>query len=175
MLNSFKHAGRYVSVAASALIILGTAQADVVMKLDGIDVPATNMSFSVSRQAVVDLETFVPVTPALSTLTAGSIYITRSFDGSSAKVIKHVIDGASVGKFEVTVSDGAEPTSRTVWALTNAVINNYSTYMDEQNQLIESFDVSYDTASLSIYSGDAASPKESVSWKASPADAVQGH
>ncbi|WP_335590781.1 type VI secretion system tube protein Hcp [Hyphomonas oceanitis] len=170
MLNSL----RYLSVAASALCIMGAAQADGMMKLDGVDVPITNVSFSVSRQAVVDPESFMPVAPARSTLASGAIYVTRTFDAASAKVLQHVIDGEAMPKFEIIVSDSAA-TTRTVWMLSSVVVNNYSTFMDETGALIESFDVTYDSASLQVFAGAGKTLKSSVSWTATAPAAEAGH
>ncbi|MBU1286251.1 MAG: hypothetical protein KJ871_00860, partial [Alphaproteobacteria bacterium] len=82
--------------------------------------------------------------------------------------------GETMPKFEIIVSDSAAPT-RTVWMLSNVVVNNYSTFMGETGALIESFDVTYDSASLQVFAGAGKTPKSSVSWTATAPAAEPGH
>jgi type VI protein secretion system component Hcp len=152
-------------LAGVSLLVAGIASADVFLKIGGKDVPATNLSFNVSHQPVYDPVTYVPVVPTKTTFTAGAIYVTRNFDGASTQILKHVIGNDRLGTLEMTVTDDG---SRTVWTLTNAVLNNYSTYSGEKNQLIENFDISYDKATLKVFNGSGSSPVDTVSWNWPP-------
>jgi hypothetical protein len=155
--------GRMAALMGAALLFAGIAQADVVLKLGGRDVAATNLSFNLSHQPVYDPETYVPVSPARTTFTAGSIYVTRNFDGSSTQILKNVIANTKLGALEMVVTNEG---SRTVWTLTDAVLNNYSTYSGENNALIENFDITYKSATLKTYIGDKTSPADTISWTA---------
>lgn len=163
--------GRMAALLGAALLFAGVAQADVVLKLGGRDIAATNLSFNVSHTPVYDPETYVPVVPAQTTFNAGSIYVTRNFDGASTQILKNVISNAKLGSLEMVVSD---PGSRTVWTLTDAVLNNYSTYSGENNQLIENFDITYKRATLKTYTGTSTSPSDTVSWEATAVVTTQG-
>jgi type VI protein secretion system component Hcp len=165
MLNSVVRSSRVVALAAMSMALIGIAHADVSLKLGGRNVAATNLSFNVSHTPVYDQETYVPVVPAKTTFTAGSIYVTRNFDGASTEILKHVIGNDKLGTLEMTVSDAG---SRTVWSLSNAVLNNYSTYSGEDNKLVENFDITYTTATLKTYAGNSTTPSDTVTWTVPP-------
>ncbi len=172
MFTSIVRSGRVAALSGLAILIAGVAQADVTLKLGGRDVTASSVSFSVSHQPVYDPETYVPVVPAQTTFSAGSIYVTRNFDGASTQILKNVISNTKMGSLEMVVSDTG---ARTVWSLSNAVLNNYSTYSGENNQLIENFDITYDTATLRTYVGNSTTPTDTVTWKATTVSpATQG-
>jgi type VI protein secretion system component Hcp len=158
--------GRMAALLGAAFLFAGLAQADVILKVGGKDISATTLSFNVSHQPVYDPETYVPVVPAQTTFNAGSIYVTRNFDGASTQILKHVIGNTKLGSLEMVVSDAG---SRTVWTLSDAVLNNYSTYSGENNQLIENFDITYKRATLKTFNGNSTSPSDTVSWEATSA------
>jgi type VI protein secretion system component Hcp len=158
------HTRRIAAASAASMLI---AHAGVELKLGADKVPATAVTFSVSQQPVYDPITYMPVEPAKSTLYAGGIYVTRSFDASSVKVIKNIVAGTAVPTVEITITaDGSA--DKQVWTLTNAVLNNYSTYTGENNVVVENFDITYKTAKLDVYAAGATKPTDSVSWEAPP-------
>ncbi len=160
------HTRRVLGASAASLLIAGLAHAGVEMNVGGTKVPATSMTFSVSQQPVYDPITYMPVEPAQTQLFAGSIYITRNFDASSAKILKHVISATTLPTLEIVMTADGSP-DRQVWKLTDAVLNNYSTYTAEGSEVIENFDITYTTATLEMYSGGGNRPTDTVSWTAS--------
>jgi Type VI secretion system effector, Hcp len=163
MSNILAYTRRIAAASAASLMVAGLAHAGVEVKVGNDTLAATAATISVSQGPVYDPITYMPVEPAKTQLFTGSIYVTRNFDSGSTKVIKHIVNGASVPVVEITISaDGSA--DKQVWKLTDAVLNNYSTYTGEGSQVIENFDISYKTATLSVYEGGSKSPSDSVSW-----------
>ena len=165
MSNIFAHTRRIAAASAASMLIAGMAHAGVELKLGADNVPATAVTFSVSQQPVYDPVTYLPVEPAKSTLYAGGIYVTRTFDTASVKVLKHVVNATPVSTVDITItSDGSA--DKQVWTLTDAVINNYSTYTGENATVVENFDITYKTATLKVFTGGASTPSDTVTWSA---------
>lgn len=165
MLNIFAQTRRIAAVSAASMLIAGMAHAGVELKLGADKVPATAVTFSVSQQPAYDPVTYLPVEPARSTLYAGGIYVTRTFDTASVKVLRHIINAAPVPEVEIAITtDGS--TDKQVWLLTDAVLNNYSTYIGENAQVLENFDITYKTATLNLYTAGATKPTDTVTWSA---------
>lgn len=165
MSNILAHTRRIAAASAASMLMAGMAHAGVELKLGNDKVAATAVTFSVSQQPVYDPVTYMPVEPAKSTLYAGGIYVTRTFDTSSVKVLKHVVNATPVSTIDITItSDGSA--DKQVWTLTDAVLNNYSTYTGENAQVVENFDITYKTAALKVYTGGATTPSDTVTWSA---------
>ncbi len=165
MSNIFAHTRRIAAASAASMLIAGMAHAGVELKLGTDKVAATAVTFSVSQQPVYDPVTYLPVEPAKSTLYAGGIYVTRTFDTSSVKVLKHVVNSTPVSTVDITITaDGS--TDKQVWTLTEAVLNNYSTYTGENATVVENFDITYKTATLKVYTAGATTPSDTVTWSA---------
>jgi len=165
MSNIFAHTRRIAAASAASMLIAGMAHAGVELKLGNDKVAATSVTFSVSQQPVYDPITYMPVEPAKSSLYVGGIYVTRIFDTSSVKVIKHVVNGTSVPAVEIAITaDGSA--DKQVWTLNDAVLNNYSTYTGENSQVVENFDITYKTATLKVYTNGATTPSDTVTWNA---------
>lgn len=154
---------RLFGTTAASLLIAGLAHAGIEIEVDGSKIPASSFSFSVSQQPVYDQVTYMPVEPKRSELFTGSLYVTRSFDSSSVKVLRHVIDGTEVPDVKITMTRDGSP-ARQVWKLKNATLNNYSTYSGEASEVIENFDISYETATLEVYAGAGAAPTDTLTW-----------
>lgn len=172
------HTRRIAAASAASMLIAGLAHAGVEVKVGNDKLAATAATISVSQQPVYDPITYMPVEPAKTQLYTGGIYVTRNFDSGSAKVIKHIVNGTSVPVVEITITaDGSA--DKQVWKLTDATLNNYSTYTGEGSQVIENFDITYKTATLNVYAGGATSPTDSVSWNApeptTAAPVAEGH
>lgn len=165
MSNIFAYTRRIAAASAASMLIAGLAHAGVEVKVGNDTLAATAATISVSQQPVYDPITYMPVEPAKTQLFTGGIYVTRNFDSGSAKVIKHIVNGASVPVVEITITaDGSA--DKQVWKLTDAVLNNYSTYTGEGSQVIENFDISYKTATLNVYENGSKTATDSVSWNA---------
>jgi type VI protein secretion system component Hcp len=107
----------------------------------------------------------MPVEPAKTQLYTGGIYVTRNFDSGSAKVIKHIVNATAVPVVEITITtDGSA--DKQVWKLTDAVLNNYSTYTGENSTVVENFDITYKTATLKVFTAGATTPSDTVTWAA---------
>ncbi|MFN4024102.1 MAG: type VI secretion system tube protein Hcp [Hyphomonas sp.] len=156
---------RLIGATAASLIFAGLAHAGIEIDVGGTKIPATSLSFSVSQQPVYDPETYVPVDPKRSELYTGSFYVTRSFDGSSVKVLKNVIDGKQIPAVQIVMTRDGVP-GRQVWKLKNATLNNYSTYTGEGSDVVENFDISYETATLEVYTGTGNAPSDTLTWSA---------
>lgn len=156
---------RFIGATAATLLIAGLAHAGIEIDVSGAKIPASSMTFSVSHQPVYDPVTYMPVEPKRSELYTGSLYVTRSFDASSVKVLKHVIDGTQVPTVEITMTRDGMP-GRQTWSLTNATLNNYSTYTGEGSEMIENFDITYETATLNVFTGAGTTPADTLTWKA---------
>lgn len=165
MSNIFAHTRRIAAASAASMLIAGLAHAGVEVKVGNDKLAATAATISVSQQPVYDPITYMPVEPAKTQLYTGGIYVTRNFDSGSAKVIKHIVNATAVPVVEITITtDGSA--DKQVWKLTDAVLNNYSTYTGEGSQVIENFDITYKTATLNVYAGGSATPTDSVTWNA---------
>lgn len=165
MSNIFAQTRRIAAVSAASMLIAGLAHAGVEIKVGNDKVAATAATLSISQQPVYDPVTYLPVEPAKVQLYAGGIYVTRDFDTSSAKILKHVVGGTAVPVVEITItSDGSA--DKQVWKLTDAVLNNYSTYTGDKSQVIENFDITYKTAKLEVYTGGSSKPTDTVTWEA---------
>lgn len=162
---------RFAGAVAASMLIAGLAHAGIEIEAGDLKLSVTNLTFSVSQQPVYDPETFVPVQPKRMQLSTGALYVTRNFDTGSVKVLNNIVDGTTLPTVRVVMSKDGTP-GRQVWNLTNAVFNNYSTYAGEGEVLIENFDISYDTASLSVYTDTGNTPADTVTWKATP---FEGH
>ncbi len=163
MSNILAYTRRIAAASAASLMVAGLAHAGVEVKVGNDTLAATAATISVSQGPVYDPITYMPVEPAKTQLFTGSIYVTRNFDSGSTKVIKHIVNGVSVPVVEITISADGSP-DKQVWKLTDAVLNNYSTYTGEGSQVIENFDISYKTATLSVYEGGSKTASDSVSW-----------
>jgi len=159
------HSRRFAAATAASMLVAGLAHAGVEVKLGNDKLAATAATISVSQQPVYDPVTYMPVEPAKTQLYTGGIYVTRNFDSGSAKVIKNIVNGTKVPVVEITITnDGVA--GKQVWKLTDATLNNYSTYTGEGSQVVENFDISYKTATLEVFEGSATKPTDSVSWEA---------
>jgi len=167
MSNILAFTRRIAAASAASMLIAGLAHAGVEVKVGNDKLAATAATISVSQGPVYDPITYLPVEPAKTQLFTGSIYVTRNFDSGSTKVIKHIVNGTSVPVVEITISADGSP-DKQVWKLTDAVLNNYSTYTGEGSQVIENFDISYKTATLSVYQGGSTTASDSVTWEAPP-------
>ncbi len=159
------HTRRFAAVSAVSMLVAGLAHAGVEVKLGNDKLTATAATISVSQQPVYDPVTYMPVEPARTQLYTGGIYVTRNFDSGSAKVIKNIVNGTKVPVVEITITADGAP-GKQVWKLTDATLNNYSTYTGEASQVVENFDITYKTATLEVYEGTATKPTDSVSWEA---------
>jgi len=157
------HTRRIAAASAATMFIAGLAHAGVEVKVGNDTLAATAATISVSQQPVYDPITYMPVEPARSQLYTGGIYVTRNFDTGSAKVIKRIVEGNSVPVVEITIT-ADDSADKQVWKLTDAVLNNYSTYTGEGSQVVENFDITYKTATLDVYAGGSATPTDSVTW-----------
>lgn len=156
---------RVAAASAASMLIAGFAHAGVELKIGSDTLAATAATISVSQQPVYDPITYMPVEPARTQLFTGGIYVTRNFDTGSAKVIRHIVNATSVPVVEITITaDGSA--DKQVLTLTDAVLNNYSTYTAESSQVIENFDISYKTATLSVYENASKTATDTVSWTA---------
>ncbi|PKP82229.1 MAG: hypothetical protein CVT79_08045 [Alphaproteobacteria bacterium HGW-Alphaproteobacteria-18] len=164
---------RFIGATAASLLIAGLAHAGIEIDVSGAKIPATGLTFSVSQQPVYDPETYIPVEPKRSELYTGSLYVTRSFDTSSVKVLKHVIEGTKVPAMQITMTKDGTP-GRQVWKLTNATLNNYSTYSGDGSDVIENFDISYESATLQVFTGTGNTPAETLSWKSAGSNSYPG-
>lgn len=167
MLQVIAKSSRFIGVSAAALMIAGLAHAGIEIDVGGTKIPASSLSFSVSQQTVYDPETYVPVEPKRSELYTGSFYVTRSFDSASVKVLKSVIEGKQVPTVEIVMTRDGAP-GRQVWKLQNATLNNYSTYTGEGSDIVENFDISYESATLQVFTGAGNTPAETLTWSAAP-------
>lgn len=163
MLQVISSSRRFVGATAAALLIAGLAHAGIEIDVGGTKIPATSMTFSVSQQPVYDTETYVPVEPRRIELYTGALYVTRSFDASSVKVLRNVIEGKTVPSVQVTMTRDGVP-GRQVWKLSNATLNNYTTYTGEGSEIIENFDISYETATLQVFTGAGTTPADTLTW-----------
>lgn len=167
MSKVFTLSRKIAAASAATMMIAGLASAGVEIKVGNDKLAATAATISVSQQPVYDPITYMPVSPAKTQLYTGGIYVTRNFDSGSAKVIKHIVNGTQVPVVEIVItSDGSA--DKQVWKLTDATLNNYSTYTGEGSQVIENFDISYKTATLNVYTGGSNTPSDSVTWEAPP-------
>lgn len=164
---------RFIGATAASLLIAGLAHAGIEIDVSGARIAASSVTFSVSQQPVYDPETYMPVEPKRSELYTGSLYVTRNFDASSVKVLKHVIDATSVPTVQITMTQDGTP-GRQVWKLNNAVLNNFSTFSGEGDTVIENFDISYESATLEVFTGPGNTPAETLSWKSSPSNNYAG-
>lgn len=165
MLQVIAKSSRFIGASAAALVIAGLAHAGIEIDVGGTKIPASSVSFSVSQQPVYDPETYVPVQPKRNELYTGSFYVTRSFDGASVKVLRNVIEGNQIPSVQIVMTRDGAP-ARQVWKLKNATINNYSTYTGEGSEVIENFDISYETATLEVFTGAGNTPAETLTWSA---------
>lgn len=164
MLHIVANTGRMATALAASLLIAGLAHAGIEIYAGGTRISATSLSFNVSQQQVYDPETYAPVQPARTQLYSGALYISRSFDEASVKVLSHVVEGKTLPSVEIVMTRDGQP-GRQVWNLTNATFNNYSTFTGDGGEVFESFDISYESASLSVFSGPGTTPAGKVSWK----------
>ncbi len=155
---------RFIGATAASLLVAGLAHAGIEIDVSGSKIPASSLTFSVSHQPVYDPVTYELVQPKRSELYTGSLYVTRSFDSSSVKVLKHVIDGTQVPTVAITMSRDGSP-ERQVWNLTNATLNNYSTYTAEGSEVVENFDITYESATLQVFTGAGTTPADTLTWK----------
>lgn len=104
----------------------------------------TGVNFSINRVFEYDVETGAQLTSVPPRTEIGSIYITRAADDMSAAFIKAIANGVPFGNVTVRFDNGD------TWLLTDAMINNYSSFADDTGGQTESFDLSFSKAEMKI-------------------------
>lgn len=111
-----------------------------------IEIDATSITFSMSRSQRYDPMTGETLQPVEYVLSGGPFYVSRFADESTPSLIGALASGKPFSEVDITLELGGDEPTEMKWTLADAVINNYSNYVDGDSRLIESFDISFRVA-----------------------------
>lgn len=156
-MNFFSRPLNFVRMAGLAGLITASAAAQSTLDLDTTDrkpgLALTSISLNLSRQPTYDYETGETV-PGEYTVSSGSFYANRIGSADSVTIIAAIARGEVFPNAEVRFNfDPSRRDDTLRWKLTDARLNNYSTYIDGDNRLVESFEVTYATATIESSDG----------------------
>lgn len=156
-MNAFSRSLTFVRMAGLAGLITASAAAQSTLDLDTTDrapgLALTSISLNLSRQPAYDPETGSTIEGEY-TVSSASFYANRFGDADSVEIIAAIARGDTFPEAEIRLDFGAEGTGDELrWKLKDARLNNYSTYVDGDNRLVESFEVSYASATVEASDG----------------------
>lgn len=180
---SIRILARSALLAGVALASAAAASADVFMKVDGTPGEARQRGFEgqvVLSGATINISSFVTPDPdgiadSVRSLSAGSIYLTKTPDRSSPRLMMSAVEGAPLGTVEISFTspnpNGAGQTVDAKWIVEGAEVRSYNAFPDAANGNLqsESIEIAYASMRYQYFTKDAKGQRtgsvEEVKWK----------
>ncbi len=173
------------AVAAIALTgaMAGAAHADVFMKVEGTSGDARVRGFEGQIQlsgASLNISNFVTPDPEgiaenVRSVSVGSLYLTKSADRSSPKLMMSAVEGAPLGTVEITFTSpnpaGPGQSIESRWIIEGAEIRSFNAFPDAANGNLpsETVEIAYASMRYQYFAKDAKGQRtgamEEVKWK----------
>lgn len=156
-------------LSVAALASAGAASADIFLKTATASGDATQRGFegqieingvnmSISTYTMPDPDGFRDEVRSTS---VSPLMITKAPDRSSSKLMAAAVEGAPLGRIEITftspVRPGATETVESRWIIEGAEVRGFSVYTDPMNgnQPVENIEISYASMTHQYYTKDA--------------------
>jgi type VI secretion system Hcp family effector len=178
---SIRTLARTALLSGITLAVAGAASADVFMKVEGTPGEALQHGFEgqiVLNGASLNISNFVVPDPdgvadTVRTINAGPLFLTKTPDRSSPKLMMSAVHGAPLGSIEITFTNrtSAGQTVEARWILQGAEVRSFNVYPDTANggAPTETIEISYSSMRYQYYAKDAKGQRtgtmEEVSWK----------
>lgn len=174
---------RFSILSAIALAGAGVANADVFLKIQGTPGDAVQRGFegqiqvkgasmNISNFAIPDPE---GIADQVRSTSVGPIYISKTPDRSSPKLMMSAVEGQPLGTIEITFTSAPRPgmpqTVESRWIIEGAEVRSFNVAPDFQNGNTpsESIEVSFSSMKYQYYAKDAKGQRtgamEEVSWR----------
>ncbi len=161
---NFRSIARLSILSAIALAGVGAASADVFLKIPSLkgqsnqrgfegQIAVTGASMSVSSYTVPSGDGVSDVT---RTTTVGPIYITKLPDRSSPRLVSNAVEGAPLGRIEITFTSSTTQAIEAKWIIEGAEVRSYSVNPDAMNanQPLESIEIGYASMTYQYFDSD---------------------
>ena len=179
---SIRTFARMSILAGIALAAAGAANADVFLKVEGTpgdtlqkgfegQIALSGANMSISSFVMPDPEGLADTT---RTTNVGPIYINKSPDRSSPKLMMSAVEGAPLGTIEITftapVRPGQPQAVESRWILEGAEVRSFNVFQDAANGLgpTETIEIAYSSMRYQYFSKDAKGLRngsmEEVKW-----------
>jgi type VI secretion system Hcp family effector len=155
---------RFSILSAIALAGVGAANADVFLKIPSLKGPSTQRGFEgqiVVTGASMSVSSYtVPsgdgVSDVTRTTTVGPIYITKLPDRSSPRLVSNAVEGAPLGRIEITFTSPTTQAIEAKWIIEGAEVRSYSVNPDSMNgnQPLESIEIGYASMTYQYFDTD---------------------
>ena len=176
---------RFARTALLAGIIMasaGAANADVFLKVEGTQGDAMQRGFEgqiLLSGASINISNFVSPDPegvadSIRTMNAGSLFLNKSPDRSSPKLMMAAVNGAPLGKIEITFTSparaGAGQVVESRWILEGAEVRSFSAFPDAANGNTpgETIEIAYSSMRYQYFAKDSKGQRtgamEEVKW-----------
>jgi type VI protein secretion system component Hcp len=166
---SIRTFARTAILSGIALSAAGAASADVFLKVDGAPGDTNARGFEgqiLLTGASMNLANMVMLDPVgaegtTHTLSVGSMYFTKTPDRSSPKLMMSAVQGAPLGKIEITFTSPTKPGQPQAvdarWILEGAEVRSFSSAPDANigGAPSETIEVSYTSMRYQYYGKDA--------------------
>ena len=155
---------RFSILSAIALAGVGAANADVFLKIPSLKGASTQRGFE-GQIAVTGASMSVSTYTAPSadgvgdgtrTTTVGPIYITKTPDRSSPRLVSNAVEGAPLGRIEITFTSPTTQAIESKWIIEGAEVRSYSVNPDSTNgnQPLESIEIGYASMTYQYFDTD---------------------
>lgn len=155
---------RFSILSAIALAGVGAANADVFLKIPSLKGPSTQRGFegqiAVTGASMSVSSYTVPsgdgVSDVTRTTTVGPIYITKMPDRSSPRLVSNAVEGAPLGRIEITFTSPATQAIEAKWIIEGAEVRSYSVNPDSMNGNLplESIEIGYASMTYQYFDTD---------------------
>jgi type VI secretion system Hcp family effector len=161
---TFRSIARFSILSAIALAGVGAANADVFLKIPSLKGPSTQRGFegqiAVTGASMSVSSYTVPsgdgVSDVTRTTTVGPIYITKLPDRSSPRLVSNAVEGAPLGRIEITFTSPTTQAIEAKWIIEGAEVRSYSVNPDSMNgnQPLESIEIGYASMTYQYFDTD---------------------
>jgi type VI secretion system Hcp family effector len=179
---SIRILARATIVAGLAMASAATANADVFMKVDGApgdtvqrgfegQIMLTGASMNISNYSMPDPDGLVE---SIRTTNVGPIFITKTPDRSSPRLMMSAVEGAPLGTVEITFTSsprvGQPQSVEGRWILEGAEVRSFNVFPDTNNgnMPMETVEISYSSMRYQYFGKDAKGQRsgamEEVKW-----------
>ena len=138
---TFRSIARFSILSAIALAGAGAANADVFLKISSLKGDSTQKGFEGQIQisgASMSVASWTAPDPSGSadtvrTTTVGPLYVTKAPDRSSPKLTSLAVEGAPLGRIEITFTDNITKALTSKWIVDGAEVRSISVAPDAMN------------------------------------------
>lgn len=178
---SIRSFARTVILSSVALAAAGAASADVFMKVEGLPGEALHRGFEgqiVLSGASLNISSYSTPDPdglvdSIRIMNAGPLFLTKSPDRASPKLMMSAVEGAPLGTIEITFTSparaGAGQVVESRWILEGAEVRSFNTYPDASaGAPMENIEIGYSSMRYQYFPKDSKGQRsgamEEVRW-----------